>query len=68
MPCMLTPPAMRVVVVASSGAASIIDCDAWFMLCWADTSMCWPSPERFWRSYRAMSAAPAASDAALWYA
>src|SRR5687768_105159 len=68
MPWRLAPPAIRVVGMASSGVASIMDWEAWLMLCWADVSTYWPSPERVWRSNRAISAAPAASEAALWYA
>ena len=64
-PCRLAPPAIRCVTVAFSDVLSVEDMEAWLIDCWADMSMCWPSPERVWRSHKAMSAAPAASDAAL---
>ena len=65
MPCKLAPPAMRWVTVAFSDVLSTDDIEAWLIDCCADMSMCWPSPERVCRSHSAMSAAPAASDAAL---
>ena len=67
-PSTSTPPAWRVGGVAPSGVDSAYDWQAWFMLCWADMSTCWPRPETVWRSHRAISAAPAASEAALWNA
>ena len=47
-------------------STSAYDWQAWFMLCCADMSTCWPTPETVWRSHRAIRAAPAASEAALW--